>query len=69
MEEVKNKVEEDNWVVGAEWADSLGVQVINSSLGYTKFDDTTKTEPMPKWMVSIAELYRSFLFGQKDDSM
>lgn len=39
----ENKVEEDNWVVGAEWADSLGVQVINSSLGYTKFDDTTKT--------------------------
>lgn len=39
----ENKIEEDNWVVGAEWADSLGVQVINSSLGYSKFDDTTKT--------------------------
>lgn len=39
----ENKIEEDNWVVGAEWADSLGVQVINSSLGYTKFDDSTKT--------------------------
>lgn len=39
----ENKVEEDNWVVGAEWADSLGIQVINSSLGYTKFDDSTKT--------------------------
>jgi subtilisin family serine protease len=32
-------VEEDNWVAGAEYADSLGVDVINSSLGYSIFDD------------------------------
>lgn len=32
------KIEEDNWVAGAEYADSLGVDVINSSLGYTSFD-------------------------------
>lgn len=32
-------VEEDNWVVAAEWADSLGVDVINTSLGYTTFDN------------------------------
>jgi serine protease AprX len=32
-------IEEDNWVVGAELADSLGADVINSSLGYSKFDD------------------------------
>jgi len=31
--------EEDNWVAGAELADSLGVDVINSSLGYSTFDD------------------------------
>lgn len=31
-------VEEYNWVVAAEFADSLGVDVINSSLGYTQFD-------------------------------
>tara|TARA_B110000285_G_scaffold224388_1_gene281172 strand:- start:897 stop:2540 length:1644 start_codon:yes stop_codon:yes gene_type:complete len=31
-------IEEDNWVAAAEWADSLGVDVINSSLGYTEFD-------------------------------
>lgn len=36
----ENKVEEDNWVAGLELADSLGCQVLNSSLGYTKFDDT-----------------------------
>jgi hypothetical protein len=32
--------EEFNWVVGAEFADSVGVDVINSSLGYTTFDNT-----------------------------
>ncbi len=31
-------VEEDNWVRGAEFADSVGADVINSSLGYTTFD-------------------------------
>lgn len=31
-------VEEFNWVVAAEFADSVGVDVINSSLGYTSFD-------------------------------
>ena len=35
----ENLIEEDNWVAGAELADSLGVDVINSSLGYYKFDD------------------------------
>ena len=34
-------VEEDNWVVGAELADSLGCDVLNTSLGYTEFDDST----------------------------
>lgn len=31
-------IEEDNWVAGAEYADSIGVDVINSSLGYTTFE-------------------------------
>ncbi|MDT8308353.1 MAG: S8 family serine peptidase [Bacteroidales bacterium] len=34
-------VEEFNWVVGAEFADSAGADMINSSLGYTTFDDTS----------------------------
>jgi hypothetical protein len=33
-------IEEDNWVCGAEYADSVGADVINSSLGYTNFDNT-----------------------------
>jgi len=32
-------VEEHNWVVAAEHADSLGVDMISSSLGYSVFDD------------------------------
>jgi subtilisin family serine protease len=31
-------VEMDNWLRGAEWADSLGADVISSSLGYFEFD-------------------------------
>jgi subtilisin family serine protease len=37
----ENLIEEDNWVRGAEFADSVGAQIINSSLGYTVFDDST----------------------------
>ncbi len=32
-------IEEDNWIAGAEYADSAGVDIINSSLGYFLFDD------------------------------
>ena len=34
-------VEEDNWVRGAEIADSIGCDVLNTSLGYSDFDDST----------------------------
>jgi subtilisin family serine protease len=36
------KVEEDNWTAAAEFADSVGVDVISTSLGYSEFDDTTQ---------------------------
>jgi len=32
-------IEEYNWAAGAEFADSVGADVINSSLGYTTFDN------------------------------
>lgn len=32
-------VEEDNWVAGAEFCDSIGCDVLNTSLGYTIFDE------------------------------
>lgn len=31
-------IEEYNWVIGAEYADSIGADIINSSLGYNYFD-------------------------------
>ncbi|HEY2944213.1 MAG TPA: S8 family serine peptidase [Vicinamibacteria bacterium] len=31
-------VEEDNWAAAAEWAESLGADVISSSLGYLEYD-------------------------------
>lgn len=33
-------IEEYNWAAGAEFADSVGADVINSSLGYTTFNDS-----------------------------
>ncbi|MGE0588130.1 MAG: S8/S53 family peptidase [Cyclobacteriaceae bacterium] len=35
------RVEEYNWLVAAEKADSAGVDIINSSLGYNLFDDSS----------------------------
>jgi serine protease AprX len=34
-------IEELNWIRAAEMADSMGVDIINSSLGYTTFDDVS----------------------------
>lgn len=34
----ENPIEEANWVAGAEFADSAGADLINSSLGYTTYD-------------------------------
>ncbi|MBK7481122.1 MAG: S8 family serine peptidase [Flavobacteriales bacterium] len=51
-EEVNSEfpVEEDHWVAGAELADSLGCDVLNTSLGYTTFDDSTMDTRMRIWM-------------------
>lgn len=37
----ENLVEEYHWVAAAERADSMGCDVLNTSLGYSLFDDTT----------------------------
>lgn len=37
--ESETPIEEDNWVAAAEWADSLGADIITSSLGYLSFED------------------------------
>lgn len=33
-------IEEANWIVGAEFADSVGVDIVTTSLGYTTFDNS-----------------------------
>ncbi len=38
VDSFERPVEMTNWDVGAEWADSLGADIISSSLGYTTFD-------------------------------
>ena len=37
-------IEEDNWVAAMEWADSIGVDVTSTSLGYLTYDS-----PHPSW--------------------
>ena len=37
----ETRAEEDTWTMGIEFADSIGADVINSSLGYHKWDDDT----------------------------
>lgn len=34
-------VEERRWIAGLEWADSLGADIVSTSVGYTVFDDGT----------------------------
>ncbi len=44
VDSIEKPVEMLNWSVAAEWADSLGADVISSSLGYSTFvDDSTNT--------------------------
>ncbi len=39
----ETKLEEINWLLAAEFADSIGVDVINSSLGYNTFDNPAQS--------------------------
>lgn len=41
----ETRIEEDNWVAGIEWEDSLGADVVSSSLGYIDFDNGFKYNP------------------------
>ena len=43
--ETESRSEEDFWTAAAEFADSVGVDVINSSLGYSDYDDEAQNYP------------------------
>ncbi len=36
--DTETPVEEDNWIAALEWADSIGVDVTSTSLGYLDYD-------------------------------
>ena len=40
----ESPIEEDNWIAAMEWADSIGVEVTSTSLGYLAFDDTVSAQ-------------------------
>ncbi len=39
---IERRIEEAFWIIGAEYADSMGVDIINTSLGYSEFDVETE---------------------------
>lgn len=39
--DTEQPVEEDNWAAALEYADSVGIDVVNTSLGYYSFDDAS----------------------------
>src|SRR2546425_9763140 len=39
----ETRIEEDNYVRALEWADSIGVDIVSSSLGYLTFDKDRKS--------------------------
>lgn len=47
---VESRREEDNWVAALEWMDSLGVKVVNTSLGYSHDFDNPAENYSPRQM-------------------
>lgn len=45
----ESPIEEDNWIAAMEWADSIGVDVTSTSLGYLTFDDTVAAQFNYTW--------------------
>ena len=46
----EHRVEEDDWIAAIEWMDSLGVQLVNTSLGYSDAFDKEEENYTPKQM-------------------
>lgn len=41
--DIEHLVEEDDWIEAIEWMHSKGVRLVNTSLGYSEFDDSTES--------------------------
>ena len=48
----EHKVEEDYWCAAVEYADSVGCDVVTSSLGYAGFDDPAEVLATTSWMAA-----------------
>jgi serine protease AprX len=53
------RAEEDYWVGAAEWMESLGVDIISSSLGYTDWYDTTQLDGRTAIITQAANIANS----------
>ena len=51
-------VEEYHWVAAAERADSMGCDVLNTSLGYSLFDETSDSHSLATWTATPSPLLR-----------
>lgn len=55
----ENLVEEDNWISAAEFADSLGTDLITTSLGYTTFNDPAQDHSYPNMNGTTTRISRA----------
>lgn len=53
------QAEEDNWVAASEWMESLGVDIISSSLGYIDWYDTTQLDGHTALITQAANIANS----------
>jgi serine protease AprX len=53
------QAEEDNWVAASEWMESLGVDIISSSLGYIDWYDTTQLDGRTALITRAANIANS----------
>ena len=58
-------IEEHNWVVGAEFADSCGTDLITSSLGYTTFNDAAFNHSYSQFYTNAAMVTRGAALAVK----
>jgi serine protease AprX len=56
---VEIQAEEDNWVAAAEWMESLGADIISSSIGYIDWYDTTQLDGQTAVITQAANMATS----------